>query len=137
MLSSGVIVEDERFRRVVMGNVRLGQLYEGRALAKVPPTSPLASTWSGPTSPMTRSCDTTKTDGSVSVFEHKGGHHNGQSVDLEGRLISCEHGQRCVSRTEPDGRRTVLAHGYEGKRLNSPNAALETMVGGVAPAHSP
>src|SRR6202030_3337111 len=41
--------------------------------------------------------------------------------DLEGRLLSCEHGGRCISRTEPDGRKIVLVDRYQGKRLNSTN----------------
>jgi len=46
---------------------------------------------------------------------------NGLALDREGRLILCEHGDRRVSRLEPDGRRTVLIDRYQGKRLNSPN----------------
>ncbi len=46
---------------------------------------------------------------------------NGLALDREGRLIVCEHGDRRVTRLEPDGRRTVLIERYEGKRLNSPN----------------
>lgn len=46
---------------------------------------------------------------------------NGLALDPEGRLTVCEHGNRCISRTEPDGTRIVLAERYEGRRLNSPN----------------
>jgi gluconolactonase len=46
---------------------------------------------------------------------------NGHTVDRQGRLVSCEHRSRCVSRIEVDGARTVLADRYDGKRLNSPN----------------
>jgi len=46
---------------------------------------------------------------------------NGLTLDKEGRLVSCEHGNRRVARTEKDGKITVLADKYEGKRLNSPN----------------
>lgn len=46
---------------------------------------------------------------------------NGLAIDRLGRLTICEHGNRCVSRIEPDGSRTVLAERFEGKRLNSPN----------------
>ena len=62
-----------------------------------------------------------ETDGSVSVFRHPANNTNGHTVDREGRLVSCEHRGRCVSRTEHDGTRTVLADRFEGKRLNSPN----------------
>ena len=46
---------------------------------------------------------------------------NGLALDRDGRLILCEHGDRRVTRLEPDGRRTVLIDRYQGKRLNSPN----------------
>ncbi|MCP5266212.1 MAG: SMP-30/gluconolactonase/LRE family protein [Burkholderiaceae bacterium] len=61
------------------------------------------------------------TDGSVSVFRSPSGFANGNTVDREGRLVSCEHLNRRVTRTEHDGRITVLADRYRGARLNSPN----------------
>lgn len=48
---------------------------------------------------------------------------NGLLLDKEGRVVTCEHGRRCVSRIEKDGKRTILADKYDGKRLNSPNDA--------------
>jgi gluconolactonase len=44
--------------------------------------------------------------------------------DRQGRLISCEHGTRRVTRTEADGSITVLADSYQGRRLNSPNNVI-------------
>jgi gluconolactonase len=46
---------------------------------------------------------------------------NGLTLDSEGRLVACEHGDRRVSRREKDGKKITLADKYEGKRLNSPN----------------
>lgn len=46
---------------------------------------------------------------------------NGLVIDREGRLILCEHGDRRVTRLEPDGRRSVLIERWQGRRLNSPN----------------
>lgn len=57
----------------------------------------------------------------LSVWRQPSNFENGHYRDLEGRLVSCEHGGRCISRTEPDGRKIVLVDRYEGKRLNSPN----------------
>lgn len=62
-----------------------------------------------------------ETSGTVSVFRSPANNSNGNSVDLEGRLISCEHLTRRVTRTEHDGRISVMASHYKGKRLNSPN----------------
>ena len=56
----------------------------------------------------------------VQVFRHPSNYSNGNTRDREGRLITCEHGRR-VTRTEHDGSITVLADGYQGKKLNSPN----------------
>lgn len=59
--------------------------------------------------------------GDVSLFRYPSNHSNGNTRDREGRLVTCEHGGRRVTRTEHDGSITVLAHAFEGKRLNSPN----------------
>jgi gluconolactonase len=60
-------------------------------------------------------------DGKVEKFRSPSGHSNGLAFDKQGRLIACEHTNRRVSRTEPDGTIMTLVHQYEGKRLNSPN----------------
>ncbi len=57
----------------------------------------------------------------TSVWRENSGNSNGLTFDLQGRLIACEHGNRRVSRTEKDGKITVIADRYQGKRLNSPN----------------
>jgi gluconolactonase len=59
--------------------------------------------------------------GSVSVFRRDSNYSNGNTRDREGRLVTCEHGGRRVTRTEADGTITVIADSYKGKRLNSPN----------------
>jgi gluconolactonase len=46
---------------------------------------------------------------------------NGLTFDLQGRLVLCQHGDRRISRREPDGTFVALAYTFEGKRLNSPN----------------
>ena len=57
----------------------------------------------------------------VDVFRADSNHSNGNTRDRAGRLVSCEHGGRRVTRTEHDGAITVLAERHRGKRLNSPN----------------
>lgn len=59
--------------------------------------------------------------GKPTVFRQPCGNTNGHTLDLQGRLLSCEHSGRRVSRTEKDGRVITLADRYQGKRLNSPN----------------
>ena len=60
-------------------------------------------------------------NGNVSVFRAPAAYTNGHTVDRQGRLVSCEHGNRRLSRTEHDGTVTTLVDRYEGKRFNSPN----------------
>lgn len=57
----------------------------------------------------------------VSEFRSRSNFSNGNTRDRQGRLVSCEHGLRRVTRTEPDGSITVIADSFDGKRLNSPN----------------
>ncbi len=59
--------------------------------------------------------------GKCDVYREPSGNSNGQTLDRQGRLITCEHGNRRVSRTEFDGKVVSLADSFEGKRLNSPN----------------
>ena len=60
-------------------------------------------------------------DGHVSVFRTPSNFSNGNTRDRQGRLVTCEHDTRRVTRTEPDGRITVLMDSYNGKKLNAPN----------------
>ena len=70
----------------------------------------------------------TGTDSSDAGGDYDSGHgmfylfgSNAVTIEREGRVVFCAHGDRMVVRVEPDGKRTVLADRYEGKRLNSPN----------------
>ncbi len=61
-------------------------------------------------------------DGSFSVFRSPANYANGNTRDRQGRLVTCEHSvTRRITRTEKDGKLTVLADSFEGKRLNAPN----------------
>ena len=63
----------------------------------------------------------TEEDGHVSVFRGPSNYANGNTRDREGRLVTCEHETRRVTRTEHDGSITVLIDSFNGKPLNSPN----------------
>ena len=69
--------------------------------------------------------------GAVSVYRKPSNFANGHTRDRQGRLVTCEHGTRRVTRTEHDGAITVLAEGYRGKRLNSPNDVVVKSDGSV------
>jgi gluconolactonase len=120
-LSSSFEVIDPRFSNFAFGNVHVEKLFTGCRWAEGPAWFPAGRylVWSD--IPNDRILRWDETDSSVSVFRQPAMNSNGHSVDREGRLVSCEHRGRCVSRTEHDGRRTVLAERLEGKRFNSPN----------------
>ena len=60
-------------------------------------------------------------DGQITCFRQPSGHANGQTLDIKGRLVTCEHSTRRVTRTDEQGRIEVLADRFQGLPLNSPN----------------
>jgi gluconolactonase len=69
--------------------------------------------------------------GRVSVFRKPSSYANGNTRDRQGRLVTCEHGGRRVTRTEYDGSITVMLDRYDGKRLNSPNDVVVKSDGSI------
>jgi gluconolactonase len=69
--------------------------------------------------------------GAVSIFRKPSDFANGNTRDRQGRLVTCEHGGRRVTRTEYDGSITVLMDRYQGKRLNSPNDVVVKSDGSI------
>jgi gluconolactonase len=69
--------------------------------------------------------------GRVSVFRKPSSFANGNTRDRQGRLVTCEHGGRRVTRTEYDGNITVVLDSYDGKRLNSPNDVVVKSDGSI------
>ena len=69
--------------------------------------------------------------GEVSTYRAPSSFANGNTRDRQGRLVTCEHLTRRVTRTEYDGSLTVLADGYDGRRLNSPNDVVVSSDGAV------
>jgi len=67
----------------------------------------------------------------VSAFRRPSNYANGNTRDRQGRLVTCEHGGRRVTRTEFDGTITVLMDRFEGKRLNSPNDVVVKSDGSI------
>ena len=69
--------------------------------------------------------------GAVSIFRKPSNYANGNTRDRQGRLVTCEHGGRRVTRTEYDGGLGVIADSFEGKRLNSPNDVVVKSDGSI------
>jgi gluconolactonase len=115
---------DSRFGACFVGSAKLDTLYTGARWTEGP-------VWFGdlncllfsdiPNQRILRWSPDDLGGGGVSVFRQPSNFANGHTRDRQGRLVSCEHGTRRVTRTEPDGSVTVIADAYAGKRLNSPN----------------
>ena len=113
-------VIDERFRYMMQGNAWVEKLHGGMLWAEGPVwfADGQYLLWSDiPNNVILQYAEGL----GVRVWRHPSNNTNGHTRDREGRLISCEHGGRRVSRTEHDGSYTVLVDRYKGKRLNSPN----------------
>lgn len=116
-----VEVIDPRFAKYKIINAAVERLYTGTRWAEGP-------VWFGdgryllfsdiPNNRMLRWLEDT---GEVSVFRSPSNYSNGNYRDRQGRLLTCEHDSRRVTRTEYDGTITVLMDSYQGKKLNAPN----------------
>lgn len=72
-----------------------------------------------------------ESDGHVGIFRAPSNYANGNTRDLQGRLVTCEHDSRRVTRTEYDGTITVICDGYSGSRLNAPNDVVVASDGAI------
>jgi gluconolactonase len=124
-------VLDERFRKCAGGDARLERLHADCRWAEGPLYLPAWRQLIWSDIPNDRLLRWDEATGAIGVFRSPAGHTNGNTLDREGRLVSCEQGNRRVTRTEHDGRVTVLADRFEGKRLNSPNDAVVRSDGSV------
>jgi gluconolactonase len=116
-----VEVVDPRFAKYKVGNAAVERLYTGTRWAEGP-------VWFGdgryllfsdiPNNRMLRWLEDTA---DVTVFRGPSNYSNGNFRDRDGRLLTCEHDSRRVTRTEHDGTITVLMDSYQGKKLNAPN----------------
>jgi gluconolactonase len=119
----GFEILDDRFRSYVLPNAPLVKLAEGFAWLEGPVWFADQDCLLVSDLPNDRIMRWTP-DGGISVFRKPSGFANGNTRDRQGRLIGCSHQRRCVTRTELDGRVTVLADRYAGKRLNAPNDVI-------------
>jgi gluconolactonase len=131
MTDSPHIVLDPRFTALIFGHTKLEKLWSGARWAEGPAYFPAARHLIFSDIPNDRLMRHNEDDGSTTVFRRQDGHHNGHTVDRQGRLICCEHSGRAVTRIEHDGGKTVLASHWQGKRLNSPNDVVVKSDGAI------
>lgn len=124
-------VLDARFAKYKIGNANVERLWSGCRWAEGP-------VWFGDIRcliwsdiPNNRMLRWTEETGDVSVFRSPTHNSNGNTRDRQGRLVTCEHDSRRVTRTEHDGSIRVLMDSYEGKPLNSPNDVVVHSDGSV------
>jgi gluconolactonase len=122
---------DERFMRYVIPVCKLETLHTGMRWAEGPAYFADGRYLVFSDIPNNRMLRWEEESGQVSTFRYPSGFSNGNTRDRQGRLVSCEHGNRRVTRTEPDGTLTVLADRFDGKRLNSPNDVVVKSDGSV------
>lgn len=131
MDATGFECLDERFRRLFIPTANVDKLFTGCRWAEGPAYFPASRSLIWSDIPNDRMLRLDECSGAVSVFRQPAGHSNGNTVDRSGRLVTCEHGGRRVSRTEFDGTVTTLADRYRGGRLNSPNDAVVKSDGSI------
>lgn len=117
---SHLVVVDQKFERLTVGWARLECIFDSGRWTEGPVYFPDADQLIFSDIPNNRLMRWTP-DGHIGIYRQPSGFANGNTRDLMGRLISCQHGTRSVVRTELDGTLSTLADSYEGKRLNAPN----------------
>lgn len=124
-------IMDRRFAALVNHSARVEQLYTGCRWAEGPAYFAAGRyvVWSD--IPNDRMLRYDETDGHVSIFRQPSNFSNGNTTDRQGRLVTCEHGGRRVSRTEHDGSIITIAEHWNGKRLNSPNDVVVRSDGSI------
>lgn len=121
---------DPRFRNLIHPNAQLVRIAGGLEWAEGPVWFPASQMLLFSDIPAQRMMRWTA-DGGLSVFRGQSDYSNGSTRDAQGRLVTCHHGTRSVTRTEHDGRIAVLADRGEGRRLNSPNDVVVHADGSV------
>jgi len=125
------VIHDARFQSLILGpHVKVERIWDGGRWCEGP-------VWFGDSGqliwsdiPNNRMMRWSEYAG-VSVFRQPSNYSNGNARDLQGRLVTCEHGRRRVTRTEFDGQITILAEQYSGKALNSPNDVVVASDGAI------
>ncbi|MEM0946093.1 MAG: SMP-30/gluconolactonase/LRE family protein [Pseudomonadota bacterium] len=128
---TGFEILDPSFEECLIGHARVERLWTGARWSEGPVWFAAGRylVWSDIPNNLMMRWD--EADGSVSVFRQPSQNSNGNTVDRQGRLITCEHLARRVTRTEIDGSVTVIADNFDGKRLNSPNDVVVSSDGSI------
>ena len=124
-------VLDPRFERLRVRSARIERIATGFRWAEGPVWFGDTRTLAWSDIPNNRMMRWDEESGAVGVFRKPSDYANGNTRDRTGRLVTCEHGTRRVTRTEPDGTITILAERFTGKRFNSPNDVVVKSDGSI------
>jgi len=127
----GFEVIDPRFKATFVGSSHVERLWTGGRWLEGPAWFGAGRYLVCSDIPNNRMLRFDETDGSMSVFRQDSMNSNGNTVDNQGRMVTCEHRGRRVTRTEIDGKITIVADRFEGKRFNSPNDAVVASDGAI------
>lgn len=122
---------DDRFAALIIGHAKLEHLWSGARWSEGPVYVPAARNLIWSDIPNDRLLRYDEISGSVGVFQHPVGFHNGHTLDQQGRIIACEHGGRRISRLDHDGVWRSLCDRIDGKRFNSPNDVVVKSDGSI------
>tara|TARA_B100001057_G_scaffold191763_1_gene192696 strand:+ start:129 stop:1061 length:933 start_codon:yes stop_codon:yes gene_type:complete len=121
---TGFEILTEEFNSCLTGHGRLERLWTGARWVEGPVWFPAGRFLLFSDIPNNRMLRWDETNNAVSEFRNPSNFSNGNTRDLEGRLVTCQHLSRSVTRTEHSGEVTTLASHFDGKRLNSPNDVI-------------
>jgi len=117
----GFEVIEQSFKQCFVGHARVERLWSGARWSEGPAWFAAGRYFVWSDIPNNRMLRWDETNAQVSVFREPSNFSNGNTVDRQGRLVTCEHLTRRVTRTEHDGSISVLADHWDNKPLNSPN----------------
>ena len=128
---TGFVSYDKRFGQLYAGHARIERLWTGARWCEGPVWFAPARTLVWSDIPNNRMLRLVEPSHDVSVFREPSQNSNGNTVDRQGRLVTCEHLSRRVTMTGFDGKIVRLADKYQGKRLNSPNDVVVKSDGSI------
>ena len=131
MLSDQIEILDRRFAALVQENAYVDKLWTGARWTEGPAYVPAFHSLLFSDIPNDRVLRYDERTGEVTLFSDRSGYQNGRTLDRQGRVVSCEHGGRRVTRIDFDGTVRTLSDAFDGKRLNSPNDVVVKSDGSI------
>ncbi|NLF32626.1 MAG: SMP-30/gluconolactonase/LRE family protein [Planctomycetes bacterium] len=130
-MADGIEILQESFAGVVAEDAQLHVIGQGYRFTEGPAWHAGQQTLYFSDIPSDTILRWTAADAAPQVWRRPSRRANGNTVDRQGRLVTCEHASRTVTRTDTEGHVTTLAATFEGRRLNSPNDVVVDAAGTI------